>query len=107
MSRSPVLEKAYAEERAYLATVERLARLESPTNDKAACDAVADALADLLTGDGWTVKRHARAAVGDIVEARLYGQAEVDPVGRGVADAQGSETATLLLAHYDTVWPIG
>lgn len=97
MSRSPILAKAYAEERAYLATVERLAQLESPTNDKTACDAVATVLAELLTADGWTVERHARPTVGDIIEARF----SVDTVA-----ADGS-AKTLLLAHYDTVWPLG
>lgn len=98
MSRLPILDKAYAEEHAYLATVERLAQLESPTDDKAACDAVATALADLLATDGWSVKRHARAAVGDIVEARIAAGEAVWP---------GAGVSTLLLAHYDTVWPIG
>src|SRR5690606_9460952 len=97
MSRSPILAKAYAEERAYLATVERLAHLESPTNDKTACDAVATVLAELLTADGWTVDRHARPTVGDIIEARFSD----DTVA---ADASAK---TLLLAHYDTVWPLG
>jgi glutamate carboxypeptidase len=96
MTRSPILDKAYAEERAYLATVERLALLESPTHDKAACDAVATALADMLTSDGWTIERHRRATVGDIIEARMTGGAY-----------PGAGTPTLLLAHYDTVWPVG
>jgi len=94
MSRSPILDKAYAEERAYLATVERLVRLESPTHDKAACDAVAAVLADLLAADGWSMVRHPRAAVGDIIEARI---------SAGV----GAGESALLLAHYDTVWPLG
>lgn len=97
MSRSPILDTAYAEERAYLATLERLALLESPTHDKAACDAVATALVDLLAGDGWSVERHTRATVGDIVEARL-----------SAVEAPTTATGpTLLLAHYDTVWPLG
>jgi glutamate carboxypeptidase len=96
MTRSPILDTAYAEERAYLATVERLALLESPTHDKAACDALAAVLAGMLTEGGWLVERHPRASVGDIIEARI-------PAG-GPA---GPGTTTLLLAHYDTVWPIG
>jgi len=98
MSRSPILDKAYAEEPAYLATVTRLAQLESPTSDKAACDVVATELVELLTADGWNVQRHARTTVGDIVEARF-------PADDWTAAEAGA--ATLLLAHYDTVWPLG
>lgn len=97
MSHTPILDTAYADEPAYLATVERLVRLESPTHDKAACDALATVLADLLTGDGWSVRRHSRSSVGDIIEARMS-------AGDGVS---GAGHTTLLLAHYDTVWPLG
>lgn len=99
MSRS-LLDTSYAEEPAYLATVELLARQESPSHDKAACDALATLLHDLLAADGWSVTRHARDAVGDILEARL------DPSSAGQL-ATGDGAATLLLAHLDTVWPLG
>lgn len=99
MSRSPLLDKAYAQETAYLATLERLVSLESPTHNKAACDALATELSALLTGDGWTVTRHARSSVGDILEARF--ESHPDHAG------SGSRPRTLLLTHLDTVWPLG
>lgn len=98
MSRSPLLEQAHADEAGYLATVERLAVIESPSHDKAACDALADDLTALLEQDGWQVTRHARSTVGDILEARMTSAGN-----DSVADGPSS----LLLTHLDTVWPIG
>ena len=85
--------RASREEDAYLATLEALVRLESPTHDKAAGDRLADHLEERLASDGWGVSRTARADVGDILTARW-----------GDADAGDG---TLLLCHYDTVWPLG
>jgi glutamate carboxypeptidase len=83
---------AHAERAAYLATLEGLVTLESPTRDKLLADRLAGHLATLLDGDGWTVERLPREGVGDVIVARL------------AADAG---PATLLLCHYDTVWPVG
>ncbi|MEX2534850.1 MAG: M20 family metallopeptidase [Trueperaceae bacterium] len=87
-----MLKLAYAQETAYLATLEALVRFETPTEDKLACDALADHMAELLASDGWDVSRHSRSAAGDILEARIAG---------------GAGPKTLLLTHYDTVWPVG
>jgi glutamate carboxypeptidase len=87
-----VLKLAYAQEAAYLATLEPLVRLETPTHDKEACDALAIHLEALLASDGWSIQRHERENAGEIVEAHIAG---------------GSGPKTLLLAHYDTVWPQG
>jgi glutamate carboxypeptidase len=92
MSRSVILEHAYASEEAFLATLEALVIRESPTSSKVLCDALADYLQREFQSDGWTVTRHARASVGDILEARMAG-------------ADGP--STLILTHYDTVWPEG
>ncbi|HZJ09858.1 MAG TPA: M20 family metallopeptidase [Trueperaceae bacterium] len=92
MSHEAILDNALASEGAYLRALEELVRRESPTNDKGACDALADQLADVLAAGDWGVKRHARADVGDVLEARLEGAGGV---------------STLLLAHLDTVWPLG
>ncbi len=92
MSRSVILEHAYASEESFLATLEALVTRESPTSSKVLCDALADYLQRELQSDGWNVTRHARAAVGDILEARMTG-------------ADGP--STLILTHYDTVWPEG
>lgn len=85
--------RAHREETAYLATLEALVRHESPTDDKNACDALADHLEDRLEADGWDVSRTPRNEVGDILTARW-----------GTATGSGG---TLLLCHYDTVWPVG
>ena len=77
---------------AYLQTLRDLAGLESPTADKEANDRVADFLSPLLRKDGWQVERVPKELVGDQVVARY--------------DAPG-DTSTLLLCHFDTVWPIG
>ena len=90
---SDLLARARAEEDAYLATLTELVEHESPTVDKAACDALADTLEERLRDDGWRVERRARDEVGDILIGRRG-----DPHDGG---------GTLLLCHYDTVWPIG
>jgi len=90
---SPTLtELAGRQEDAYLATLEALVRLESPTRDVARANRLADHLAELLRGDGWSVARGTADGVGDMLTART-----------GSRDGPG----TLLLCHYDTVWPAG
>lgn len=92
MSDPHLLQRAMAEREAYLATLEGLVVRESPTRDKPLCDALADHLIALLANDGWQVERLPRDEVGDLVLARLAG---------------GAGPSTLLLCHYDTVWPTG
>jgi glutamate carboxypeptidase len=87
--------RAYEEETAWLTTLEGLVRLESPTQVKSACDRLADHLAARLENDGWVVIRTPRDEVGDILTARW---------GHRTGSTDGG---TLLLCHYDTVWPIG
>ncbi len=96
MDRSSLVDVARAHETAYLATVAALVEHESPTHDKPLADALADHLQARLESDGWEAVRHARDDVGDVLEARLPGR----PTG-------GDATSTLLLCHYDTVWPRG
>jgi glutamate carboxypeptidase len=69
-----------------------LVALESPTRDKPAADVLAGHLQERLRGEGWQVARQAQREVGDHLIARM--------------DAPG-HAATLILAHYDTVWPVG
>jgi len=92
MTAPSLLDLAVAERDAYLATLEGLVALESPTRDKLLCDRLVDHLAALLGRDGWQVERLTRDEVGDVLVARLAAEA-----GPG----------TLLLCHYDTVWPSG
>jgi len=76
----------------FLDLLERLVAVESPTREKAAGDRMADLLADTLRGDGWSVERDPRDHVGDVLAATLPG---------------GGGEGTLVLTHYDTVWPLG
>lgn len=92
MPTTDLLKLSHAEETAYLATLHDLVAFETPTRDKRACDQLANHLEALLAGDGWQVSRHARDEAGDIVEASLEG---------------AGGPSTLILAHYDTVWPVG
>lgn len=81
-------------EQEFLATLEQLVRHESPTGNRAAANKLAAHLTEVLTGHGWTVEREAvseQSGVGDHLVATM--------------DAEG-DTRTLLLTHYDTVWPL-
>lgn len=86
-------QRVHEDETAYLATLRELVEIESPSHDAAAGNRLADHLAARLADDGWSVERLPREKVGDIVIGRLDGD---DP-----------EDGSLLLAHYDTVWPLG
>ncbi len=77
----------------YLDLLGRFVETESPTHDKAACDRMADLVAETLEHDGWHVGRDPRADVGDVLCATQAGD--------------GRDRGTLLLAHLDTVWPVG
>jgi glutamate carboxypeptidase len=77
---------------AMLTALERLVVAESPSPDKARCDACADEIAALFRERiGVAAIRHRRADAGDHLEIRLGDGAE--PI--------------VLLCHYDTVWPDG
>lgn len=68
-----------------------LARLESPTGDKAAADGCGRELQRRMEALGGTVARLARTEAGDHLRAEF---------GAG-------ESQVLLLGHFDTVWPVG
>jgi glutamate carboxypeptidase len=75
-----------------LDALERLVLAESPSFDKARCDACADQVADLyLQQTGVRAVRHRRPDRGDHLEIRLGDGAQ--PI--------------VLLCHHDTVWPEG
>src|SRR5712691_3646096 len=77
---------------AMLAALERLVLAESPSFDKARCDACADQVADLFRQrTGVSALRHRRHDRGDHLEIRIGDGAE--PI--------------VLLCHHDTVWPEG
>jgi glutamate carboxypeptidase len=77
---------------AMLAALERLVLAESPSLDKARCDACADAVAELFRQrTGAAAIRHRRPNAGDHLEIRV---------------GDGPEPI-VLLCHHDTVWPEG
>src|SRR3982075_849393 len=77
---------------AMLAALERLVQAESPSPDKARCDACANEVTELFRQrTGVTALRHRRPNAGDHLEIRL---------GDG-------PQPILLLCHHDTVWPDG
>jgi glutamate carboxypeptidase len=89
------MESSVIEQR-FLAMLEQLVRHESPTGSRAAGNALADHLTGLLQDRGWTVEREAvseQSGVGDHQVATL-------------APDSGA-LRTLILTHYDTVWPLG
>src|SRR5467141_1799791 len=80
------------ERSAMLAALERLVTAESPSLDKARCDACADEVANLFQQRlKLAAIRHRRPEAGDHLEIR-------------VGDGAGP---VVLLCHHDTVWPEG
>lgn len=80
------------ERTAMLAALERLVLAESPSPDKARCDACADEVAELFRQRmGVSAVRHRRPDAGDHLEIRV---------------GEGSEPI-VVLCHHDTVWPEG
>jgi len=77
---------------AMLGALERLVAAESPSLDKARCDACADAVGDLFQQrTGVSAIRHRRPEAGDHLEIRI---------------GEGAEPI-VLLCHHDTVWSEG
>jgi glutamate carboxypeptidase len=81
-----------------LATIEALARLESPSQDKAAVDRCGVVLARRLADLGGCVSVIASDSAGDHLRAEF---------GFGGNGPDASRPQVLLLGHFDTVWPIG
>jgi len=76
-----------------VALLEELVIHESPTGDKAAVDALGDFVVEQLQASGAQVEIFPREDVGDILYASWNGDLPGKPI--------------LLLAHLDTVWPVG
>ncbi|KAF0107445.1 MAG: glutamate carboxypeptidase [Anaerolineaceae bacterium] len=83
-----------------LALLCRLVETESPSRDKAAVDRVGFIVADECRRLGADVTIHARAEAGDLVEARF-------PHPQPLSQKREREDGILLLAHMDTVFPLG
>jgi len=80
-----------------LETIDSLARLESPTTDKAAVDRCGAELQRRLESIGGRVTRLPQPNRGDHLRAEF----------RANGDAAASDRQILLLGHFDTVWPVG
>ncbi len=87
-----ILNEAFNQKDSFLKTLKTLVEIETPTHDKVACDRFANLLEKRLSNDSWQVERIAKEEVGDQLIASLPAKAYQD---------------TLLLCHYDTVWPLG
>jgi glutamate carboxypeptidase len=98
MTTSDLRPRAAADRDAFLQLLEALVSIETPTGDVGGGSRLVALLGDVLSGDGWSVTTSAaehvegRPPVGDLLEAELHG---------------GEGPSTLLLAHYDTVHPLG
>jgi glutamate carboxypeptidase len=90
-----ILNSTLGHRAAYLELLQRFVEVESPSRDRSACNAMADTLIRTLEADGWSCQRLPGSVQGDMVRAMHPGL------------AAGSGPRTLVLAHYDTVWPIG
>lgn len=91
-----LLELAQEARGEYLELLQRLVQHESPSNNKAACDVLADYLQTHLQREGWQVERIPQTAVGDQLVARWQSS-----MGKVDADS------ILMMTHYDTVWEVG
>lgn len=88
---TPLLECCEAQLDDTVRVIETLARLESPSTDKAAVDRCGAVLAGMLRSAGADVHVMSQPERGNHLLARVAGE------GRPI----------LLLGHFDTVWPVG
>lgn len=73
--------------------IREFAEIESPSNDKAACDRIGEFLAQKFAALGGKVRIHQAEKYGNNLQVDFPGQAPTKPV--------------VLLGHFDTVYPIG
>ncbi len=83
-----------AQSSAMLDAIEILVNHESPSRDKAALDKVSDLIAVRFHAIGGAVEKLANPQGGDHLRIRF-------------GDFEGGAKTTLVLGHFDTVWPIG
>jgi glutamate carboxypeptidase len=86
-----LLEYCRAQQETLRRDIERLVRLESPSDDKAAVDRCGDALAGMLTEAGARVARIPQTERGHHIRAEF----------------DGGPRRVLILGHFDTVWSVG
>lgn len=78
-----------------ISLAQKLVRLESPSDGKAAVDACGDFAAQHARSLGGRVKVHRQRAYGNVLEMRFGPRARTP------------QSRILLLGHIDTVWPVG
>ena len=84
----------FAERRdAMVATIRELVEIESPSDNKAAVDGLAEVVAEKFAGFGGAVRVHRANDFGNHLQVDFGGKSGGQPV--------------LLLGHYDTVYPLG
>lgn len=88
-----LLSAAEGREQEIVATLKSLAEIESPSDDKAVLDRMAQFAAGRFANLGGRVTLHPQATAGDHLQVTFGGRAHGKPV--------------LLLGHLDTVWPLG
>jgi len=79
-----------------LARLRELVEVESPSEDKAAVDRSGELIAAWAVTLGGKVKRHKQKTYGDVLEIRF-----------GASSRKAKRGRVMLLAHLDTVWPLG
>jgi glutamate carboxypeptidase len=91
-----LMASARRKERALINLAQRLVRVESPSDDKAAVDACVAMVATYAKSLGGRVRLYRQKEFGDVLEVR-FGSRRTDAAGKAI----------LLLGHLDTVWPLG
>jgi glutamate carboxypeptidase len=91
-----------------VAQLKQLVEIETPSHDKTALDRIGAFVASECRQMGATVTVHSQNQVGDLIEARFSGSSkETAPAGSAPGGSTAGKDGILLLAHMDTVFPIG
>ena len=96
-----LLAGARRKQSALLDLTQRMVRLESPSDDKAAVDACVALVAAYAKALGGRLKIHRQRQFGDVLEARF------GPKPKQAKSGKDFPGRILLLGHLDTVWPLG
>lgn len=86
-----------AQEPRLMTRIRQLVEIESPSDHKPSVDRCVEAVADLASQLGGTVRRHRQRAFGDVLELRFA----------PTVKAKRILPPVMLLGHLDTVWPLG
>jgi len=87
---------------AMLVLLKQLVEIESPSHDKVAVDRLGALVAEECRQLGGQVKLHPQTETGNLVEAHF-----LPSPTRVHSEGAGGESSILLLAHMDTVFPLG